>query len=313
MFQNIADQELEQGKIENKTIVKNKVKEIFKFSNIFLYLVSFLASTVSFGNLGSPFAVSLFAATCSNKIPAGIIYVLSGLGVLLKFGVNDFLIYLFTTLVFIVSVIIFKPKEEYEDRNEKRKLGKHVFMASILVKLLSIVLGPIYIYDVITGIAFSILSYLFYKIFVNGIVVIREFRERVAFSIEEIMAGMIIVTLAITALGEISVYGFSIRSILCVLMVLVLGWKNGVLVGGTAGITIGVILGIAGGESPLVIAAFAISGMIAGILNRLRKNRSYTRICNWKYFICLCGKWKYSRNYSVKRDYNSFFRLIIST
>ena len=57
MFQNIADQELEQGKIDNKTIVKNKVKELFKFSNIFLYLVSFLASTVSFGNLGSPFAV----------------------------------------------------------------------------------------------------------------------------------------------------------------------------------------------------------------------------------------------------------------
>ena len=38
MFQNIADQELEQGKIENKTIVKNKVKEIFKFSNIFVII-----------------------------------------------------------------------------------------------------------------------------------------------------------------------------------------------------------------------------------------------------------------------------------
>ena len=49
---------------------------------------------------------------------------------------------------------------------------------------------------------------------------------------------------------------------------MVLGWKNGILVGTTAGVTIGVTLGTISGTEPIMIAAYAISGMIAGILSR---------------------------------------------
>ena len=54
-------------------------------------------------------------------------------------------------------------------------------------------------------------------------------------------------------------------------MVLALGWKNGMLVGATSGVTIGVTLGIISGNEPVIIAAYAISGLIAGILNRFGK------------------------------------------
>ena len=50
-----------------------------------------------------------------------------------------------------------------------------------------------------------------------------------------------------------------------------MGWKNGVLVGATSGVTIGVTLGIITGGEPIIIAAYAISGMVAGILNRFGK------------------------------------------
>ena len=40
------------------------------------------------------------------------------------------------------------------------------------------------------------------------------------------------------------------------------------LVGATGGITIGVVLGIITGTEPIMIAAYAISGLIAGLLNR---------------------------------------------
>ena len=42
--------------------------------------------------------------------------------------------------------------------------------------------------------------------------------------------------LAVNCLGNFSIFGFSIRNILCILIVLVMGWKNGVLVGGTTGL-----------------------------------------------------------------------------
>ena len=56
-----------------------------------------------------------------------------------------------------------------------------------------------------------------------------------------------------------------------ILIVMILGWKNGVLVGTTSGVTIGVTLGIITNSEPIMIAAYAISGMIAGILNRFGK------------------------------------------
>ena len=57
-------------------------------------------------------------------------------------------------------------------------------------------------------------------------------------------------------------------NILSILIVLILGWKNGILVGATGGITIGVVLGIISGAEPVMIAVYAVSGMIAGLLNR---------------------------------------------
>ena len=52
---------------------------------------------------------------------------------------------------------------------------------------------------------------------------------------------------------------------------MILGWKNGILVGTISGVTIGVTLGVITGSEPIMIAAYAISGMIAGILSRFGK------------------------------------------
>ncbi len=92
-----------------------------------------------------------------------------------------------------------------------------------------------------------------------------------AFSIEEILGASLMLSIAVTAFGGLEIFGFSIRNILSILIVLVLGWKNGVLVGTTAGVTIGVTMGVITASDPVMVAAYAISGMIAGVLNRFGK------------------------------------------
>lgn len=47
--------------------------------------------------------------------------------------------------------------------------------------------------------------------------------------------------------------------------------ENGILIGTTSGVTIGVTLGVISGTEPIMIAAYAISGMLAGILNKFGK------------------------------------------
>ena len=114
----------------------------------------------------------------------------------------------------------------------------------------------------------AVVTFIFYKIFANSIIMIKEFRNKKAFTIEEVIGTSLLLSIAVCAFGDLSIFGFSIRNILSILIVLVLGWKNGMLVGATGGITIGVVLGIISGTEPMMIAAYAISGLVAGILNK---------------------------------------------
>ena len=91
------------------------------------------------------------------------------------------------------------------------------------------------------------------------------------FSIEELMGASMMITIAFSALTPVHIFGFSVKNILCILVVLILGWKNGMLVGATGGITIGIVLGIIDGSNPIMIAAFAISGLLAGLFSRFGK------------------------------------------
>ena len=68
-----------------------------------------------------------------------------------------------------------------------------------------------------------------------------------------------LVSIAVYSLNGLNILGLSISNILSIMLVLFLGWKHGMLVGATGGITIGMVLGIIGSSSPVLVAAYAIS------------------------------------------------------
>src|SRR5574344_372176 len=171
----------------------------------------------------------------------------------------------------IVSMFLFKPKYNENEQNEKIKLAKNIFISTMIIQLAKIGIAGFTIYDILSVISFSIITVVFYKIFANSIMVLHQMNEKRACSIEEVIGASLICAIAVSAFGDLAILGFSIRNILSILIVLVLGWKNGVLIGTTAGVTIGVTVGVIAGTEPIMIAAYAISGMIAGILNKFGK------------------------------------------
>lgn len=219
----------------------------------------------------SPFSLSMIAACFSNSVPLLGVVVVSTIGNAIRFGMEGALSYLLTVLVMVVTLFIIKPKFNEEERNEKIKVGKNIFLATLIVQFAKSMMSTLTIYDGLVSITFSIIVFVFYKIFVNSIIAIENFQEKKAFSIEEVIGTSLLLAIAVSSFGEFAIFGFSIRNILSIFIVLVLGWKNGILVGTTSGVTIGVTLGIITGSEPIMIAAYAISGMIAGILNRFGK------------------------------------------
>ena len=214
-----------------------------------------------------PFGLAFIAAALSNGQAIGIMYILSLIGTFLKSGTNSFLTYFITSLVFFMMVLVFRPKIQ-EGVNELRKIGGHLFLAVAVVQIIPLFFGIFTIFDLLLGIMLAITTYIFYKIFVSSIIMIKEFGQKRAFTIEEVMGTSLLLAITISAFGDFSVFGFSLRNIISILIVLVLGWKNGILVGATGGITIGVVLGIISSAEPIMIAVYAVSGLIAGLLNR---------------------------------------------
>ena len=186
-------------------------------------------------------------------------------------GWTSILSYIITLLIFFASFLVKEPTYNDSTRNEKIKLGKRIFFASLIVNVIKVFIKQFLIYDLLVAITVSMVVYIFYKIFVNALGLIINYNEKMAFSIEEVLASSLLASIALCALQDIQILGFSIRNVLSIFIVLVLGWKNGILVGTTAGATIGVTLGIIANSEPMVVASYAISGMIAGILNRFGK------------------------------------------
>lgn len=290
MFQNVINQ----NQVEQEEIKPRKInfKELFKINDIVLYAIAFLVSMVNFNDI-SPFGLAIFAAACSNKIPVGILYVAVALGSLIGGGINGILTFLVTSLLFVALILIFRPRLQNIDKNEKQKLGIFVAVSAFVVQASKMFFTMFLVYDLISSIALGIITYIFYKIFANSIIVIDQYGIKKAFAIEEVMGASLLISIALCAFSKLHVFGFSITNIFSIMLVLFLGWKNGMLVGGTAGITIGMVLGIINSTSPVLVASYAISGMIAGVLNKLGKPRSnYWFLCR-KCNTYICCKWKH--------------------
>lgn len=274
MFQNINESTIDdidykESKKENKKI--ELFTNVFAIKNIPIYIISLMISMVGISEGISPFSISIFGACIANSVPLLGIVLFSLIGTSIKFGVSGALTYILTALVLIITMFIIKPIANDEEKNEKIRLSKNIFIAYMIIQLANVGISGFTLYDILSCISISIIAVVFYKIFVNSIIAFRDFYEAKAFSIEEVLGASLMLAIAFGAFGELSIFGFSVRNILSILIVMILGWKNGVLVGTTAGVTIGVTLGVITTSDPLMVGAYAISGMIAGILNKFGK------------------------------------------
>ena len=250
---------------------KEILKNLLNVKNILTYIIAFMVSTIGMGQAVSPFSIAIVGACLAGGVPAIGILIAGLLGNIVGVGTAGVLNYVLIVLVLLILLFIKPPQESDEYQNEQIRISKHIFASVLLVMIAKLILTKFTIADMLLHITLAIFSVIFYKIFVNSIAVIQQITEKRAFSIEEVIGASLLLSVAVAAFRDITILGLSIRNILSILIVLVLGWKNGILIGTTSGVTIGVTLGIIAQNEPLIVATYALSGMIAGILNRFGK------------------------------------------
>ncbi len=278
MFQNISKQDGEvfdeDVKLNKQDNIKEIIKENLSIQNCIIYILAFMLSLVggqdSMFTSIAPFGFAIISASIGARIPALFVCIATLIGTTIKFGGNGLLFYILTLLIFLAFVLIKRP-EEQEERNEKVKVGIQMSLAVFIVQTVKMLFNGFLVYDLAYNIMLSLVTYILYKVFVNGIVLFSEAGVKKVFSIEEVMGAALLLSIAVNCLGNLKVFNYSVRNILSILIVLVMGWKNGMLVGATTGITIGTVLGILNGQDPTMLAAYAISGLASGLLNKLGK------------------------------------------
>lgn len=272
MFQNIADMGSEQESINNKTNdIKYRLKEIFKYQNVIIYILTLLLSTLTIKNQIMPFGLAMVAACVGETVPIIGVFLMALIGTAIsmqKSAVNNFIV---TSIIYFILVLFFKAKVAVEERNEVVKTGGKLFAACMIVSIIKCFTGIFLLYDVFMSIISSSIVYVFYKLFVNGLAFIKDFNIKKAFTMEELIAGILIISLASLSLKDINIFSLNLSNIIIIFMIMVLGWKNGMVTGAVSGISIGLAISFVDGTSLVQISMFAISGILSGLLNRFGK------------------------------------------
>ncbi len=271
MFQNVADLEDQNSQLHGKSSIVYRLKELFRYQNIIIYILTFLLSSLSIKGEIMPFGLAIMAACVGEGVPIIGVFIFAILGTSLGNGVQSLGDFIAVSIVYFILVLIFRAKVAVEERNEIVKTGGKVFFACFAVSLVKSFIGIFLLYDVFMGAISASIVYVFYKIFVNGLACIKNFNEKKAFTIEELIASVLIISLASLAFNNVNIFSLNISNIIIIFMIMVLGWKNGMLVGAVSGISIGLAVSFIDSTSFVQISMFAISGILSGILNRFGK------------------------------------------
>lgn len=267
-FSNLNDEQYEdveraRPKISLRTILSSVVIK----QNLLLYIIAIGLSGVTFLNDINPFGIAYLGAIYVAGIPIFGFLILIGGVIAISLGKSALLTYFLTAIIFIGFTLGIRFKKTSRSVDTAIKIGISVLCAGII----SLVGKNILLYDVLLVIMTAISTVIFYIIFSKSIDVFTSYNAKKFLSREEIVGISIMLVIALTSLGSFSIYGFSVRTVLSILVVLILGWKNGALVGTTSGISIGMILGTMGIADTSMIASYALSGLLAGIFSKFGK------------------------------------------
>lgn len=242
------------------------LKKIFICRNNYLILISaFLLGSSNISNGLLPLGASYFAAlygTAGLKLLAAAA-VLTGAA----FQGSLELVYINAACMLLFSVLCVPLKDTGARMNIKAAL---MMLVSVLVpQLMLSALQGFLLYDVLKAVFSSFIGFVLYIIFRFSLPVFSGTVKKLLLDGEEAISVAITAVLVLSGMGALQIAGFSVRNILCVLLLLLYSYKCGAGTGAAAGAAIGLVIGISSGFTPSVAGTYAICGMLAGILGNL--------------------------------------------
>jgi stage II sporulation protein E len=145
-----------------------------------------------------------------------------------------------------------------------------VFSANLIYRSLSP--GGILLYDYILASLEGAITLALVYVFENVLSVILDVNKRRILSNEEMISIGLFAALLIAGIWDIRFISMSLRNILSVFFIILAAHIGGVGVGAAMGILMGLVLTMATGPDPLLIAGLGVCGLMAGTFRELGKS-----------------------------------------
>ncbi len=242
-------------------------KKIFSLKNILFIILTILLFPQFFMGDISPYGYVVLGVASLFNIPLILVLISSVISTVI-FSVSSVVIFkmimafaLFTILASLINV--------------EGLSRKYV----ILVELLFSILFTEIFFNIIstnnneffTTVYTLVITASLYLVFIYGIYVMLNLNKNFVFSKEETLATVVVIMLTVGIFKNLTFMNFSILNIIGIVVVLIYGWKNGAIMGASAGLITGLLLCITSDLSALYMSTLAFSGFIAGLLSRVGK------------------------------------------
>lgn len=273
MFQNIADNTMQN---ESENFKRNMriwliLKELFKPQNVIAYVLTFLVSMINIRGAYIPLGLAMVAAALGSTVPAALVYICGLIGTGVALGASSLGSFFWVSIAYYILLALFKPKVCVDERNEVYKTGARLFWAYVFISLFHHWTSDIWIIDLAYSCLYAGLLYVFYKVFVNALAVIKNFGIKKAFTAEEMIATIALIAIAVSVFSKVTIFEMSVANIFVMLAIMVLGWKSGILVGATSGIVAGFVMSLVQGSDLSLVLSLGVSGIFAGLLSKFGK------------------------------------------
>ncbi len=248
-----------------------RLREIFKYQNVIIYIVTLFISSISLRNGFFAFGLAMVAACVGEEIPVICTYACALFGTLVSGGLSQVQTFFVVSIIYFVLVLLLRRKIAVEERNEQIKTGGKLFAAGVIYSIARYVFhkytfGELYVQILSFGIMYS-----FYKVFVNGIQCIKEFNIKKVFTIEEIAATGILSALFFASFLELEFLGIYFFDIAIFLVVMYISWRHGIINGIVCALAVGICLLFVTPISIFQIELLVVASIIAGVLSYLGK------------------------------------------
>lgn len=227
------------------------------------FMLSRVILSVTHGIGIAPFGIAYLLGVISNKKGKEMIGAMIGVGIgylSIYKSLDSISVYIIaSSMVFLYGYIKNKMGSKY----------KEGFGFGIIFLVFSVYGAVIQAQPLGINLTFSLIKVVtiipIYYILKYAMNCMEELRSNYLFSTEELISISILICLIVAGIGNVAIFGVSIRNIVALGIVILIAYVSGTGLGTAVGVTMGFVIGITSNDIITLISLYSVCGLIVGI------------------------------------------------